>query len=105
MDFLKKLFSSGPATDFGALVKEGALIVDVRTPAEFNSGHNRGSVNIPLDRLKGKVEELRKKGKPVITCCRSGNRSGMAKSMLTAAGLNCYNGGAWDSLQRKLDQS
>jgi rhodanese-related sulfurtransferase len=45
---------------------------------------------------------LKKKQKTVITCCRSGNRSGMAKSMLDAAGITCYNGGAWDSLQRKV---
>jgi len=102
MDLFKRLFRSGPATDFSALVKEGALIVDVRTPAEFNSGHIQGSLNIPLDRIRDKIEEIRRKGKPVITCCRSGNRSGMAKSVLEAAGITCYNGGAWDSLQRRI---
>lgn len=40
--------------------------------------------------------------KPVITCCRSGNRSGMAQSVLTAAGIDCYNGGPWNVLESKI---
>jgi phage shock protein E len=43
-------------------------------------------------------------GKPVITVCRSGARSGMGKSILAAAGLEAYNGGPWDSLQNKLNK-
>ena len=100
--FLKKLFSAKPPVDFARLVKEGALIVDVRTPGEFNSGHIKGSINIPLDNIRSKTMELKKKGKTIITCCRSGNRSGMAKSILEGAGISCYNGGAWDSLQNKI---
>lgn len=102
MNFLNKLFSSAPPTDFAALVKEGALIVDVRTPGEFNSGHIKGSINIPLDNIQAKTAELKKKNKTIITCCRSGNRSGMAKSMLDGAGITCLNGGAWDALERKI---
>jgi phage shock protein E len=102
INFLNKLFSSAPAADFANLVKEGAMIVDVRTPGEFNSGHIKGSINIPLDTIQSKTAELKKKGKTIITCCRSGNRSGMAKSMLEGAGITCYNGGAWDDLQNKI---
>ena len=97
INFLNKLFSSAPAADFANLVKEGALIVDVRTPGEFNSGHIKGSINIPLGTIQSKTAELKK-----ITCCRSGNRSGMAKSMLEGAGITCFNGGAWDDLQNKI---
>jgi phage shock protein E len=101
IDLLKNLFHV-KQTDFKALVHEGAVIVDVRTQGEFKSGHIRGSRNIPLDSIKNKLPELKKLGKPVITVCRSGSRSSMAKSILTTGGLIAYNGGAWDSLDRKL---
>jgi phage shock protein E len=99
---LKKLFGAAPSTDFRQLVTDGALIVDVRTPAEFQSGHIKKSVNIPLGEIKSKVNDLKKKNIPIITCCRSGNRSGMAKSILEASGIECYNGGAWNSLNSKI---
>ncbi len=99
-NFFKKIF--GTPTDFKALVQQGALIIDVRTPAEFKSGHLKASQNIPLDSIKTKAAELKKKGKTIITVCRSGSRSAMAKSMLKAAGLEVINGGAWDSLEQKL---
>ena len=102
MGFFSNLFSSKPAVDFSELVRNGALIVDVRTPGEFAQGHIKGAVNIPLDSIRSRVAELKAKNKPVITCCRSGARSGSAKTILTEAGVECYNGGAWDSLQRNL---
>lgn len=102
MGFFSNLFSSKPAVDFSELVKNGAIIVDVRTPGEFAQGHVKGSLNIPLDSIRNRVSELKSKNKPVITCCRSGARSGSAKSILTDAGIECYNGGPWDSLQSQL---
>ncbi|MFT3747433.1 MAG: rhodanese-like domain-containing protein [Agriterribacter sp.] len=98
---IKKLFGGGSAVDYKALLSRGAVIVDVRTAAEFRSGHIKGAINIPLDEVKSRAAELKKKDKPVITCCRSGNRSGIAKSMLALAGVECYNGGAWQTLNYK----
>lgn len=100
LGFIKKLF--GPGTDFKSLVKNGAIIVDVRTSGEFNAGHIKGSINIPVDSIKSKISDLKKKGKPVITVCRSGARSGMAKGILSNSGIETYNGGPWNSLQGKL---
>lgn len=100
MGLLSKLF--GPKTDYKALVADGALIVDVRTVAEYRSGHIEGSRNIPLDQIASKVKELKKSGKPVITVCRSGARSGMARTTLERAGITAYNGGPWNSLLRKI---
>jgi len=100
LGFLKKLM--GQSTDFKALVSEGATIIDVRTPAEFQGGHIKGSVNIPLDKIKTKVAELKSKGKPIITVCRSGSRSAMAKGILQSAGIDAYNGGPWNSLKAKI---
>ncbi len=101
INLINKLFNR-KTSDFALLVKEGAIVVDVRTPGEFNSGHIKGSRNIPLDIIKNKITELKKLQKPVITVCRSGARSGMAKSILTASGLVAYNGGAWSELERKI---
>jgi rhodanese-related sulfurtransferase len=98
--FIQKLF--GPATDYKMLLEKGALIVDVRSPAEYQNGHIKGSVNIPVDQIKSKVEQLKAKNQPVITCCRSGARSGMAKSILKASGIEVYNGGPWNTLHQKL---
>lgn len=98
--FLKKLF--GPGADFKSLMEKGAIIVDVRTPAEYQAGHIPGSRNIPLDQIKAQTAELKKTGKPVITCCRSGARSGMAKSQLESAGVEVYNGGPWNSLIKQI---
>ncbi len=102
LDFLKNLFGGGPSADFGQLVRDGAKIIDVRTPGEYQSGHIPGSINIPLNELPGKLQQL-DKSKPVITCCASGMRSGSAKSLLVANGFrDVHNGGGWTSLQQKI---
>lgn len=90
------------SVDLKEIVKIGGLIIDVRSPQEYAGGHLKGSINIPLDRIAGQVGELKKKNVPIITCCQSGTRSGMAKSMLKSAGIEAYNGGSWDSLRRKI---
>jgi rhodanese-related sulfurtransferase len=102
LNIFKNMFTAAPSTDYAELVKNGAIIVDVRTNGEFQGGHIKGSINIPLDIINSKIEELKKKNKIVITCCRSGNRSGMAKSVLERNGIECYNGGAWNILEKKI---
>jgi rhodanese-related sulfurtransferase len=100
---LKKILGiGGPAVNFKELVANGAVVVDVRTPAEFKSGHVKGAINIPVDSIRSKVPELKKKGKPVITCCRSGARSRMAAGILKQNGIEAYNGGPWQVLQSKI---
>jgi len=94
----KNLFGiGGPKVDLREKINEGATIVDVRTPDEFRSGHVAGSINIPLDRIQDQMKKI-SKDKPVITCCRSGARSGMAADMLKAQGYEVYNGGPWPSV-------
>jgi rhodanese-related sulfurtransferase len=100
MSILKKLFG-GTSVDFKTLVKEGAMIIDVRSPAEFNGGHVKGAVNIPLQAIQSSFNKI-PKNKVIITCCASGMRSGSAKSLLKAAGYNVHNGGGWMSLKSKL---
>ena len=98
--FLKKLF--GPGTDFKALKENGAIIIDVRTPQEFDHGHIQGSKNIPLDKIQREIKTIKNYNKPIITVCKSGARSGMAKSILKAAGVEVYNGGPWNVLVGKI---
>lgn len=84
------------------LLDKGALIVDVRTPAEYRGGHITKSVNIPLNLIPNKVNELKRKNKPVVVCCRSGARSGMAANQLRQAGIEVENGGPWNSVQAMM---
>ncbi|MGL1889675.1 MAG: rhodanese-like domain-containing protein [Reichenbachiella sp.] len=83
-------------------IKNGAMIVDVRSRGEFQGGHVDGAVNIPLDTIGGKISELKSKGKPVVFCCASGMRSGSATSQAKSEGLEAYNGGGWMSLNGLL---
>lgn len=82
------------------MIQEGATIVDVRTPSEFQGGNVAGSINIPVQELEVRLEEVKKIGKPLVLCCASGNRSGMAERFLKAHGVNCENGGGWLDVNR-----
>ncbi|MFN8358044.1 MAG: rhodanese-like domain-containing protein [Spirosomataceae bacterium] len=78
------------------LVKEQqGTIVDVRTPEEFRGGHVAGSINIPLQEISQRLNEIKTLKAPLVLCCASGNRSGMATQILSSQGIECYNGGSW----------
>jgi rhodanese-related sulfurtransferase len=98
--FFKKIF--GPGTDYKLLVQNGAVIIDVRSPQEFDNGHIKGSKNIPVNIIQREVNSIKKIGKPIITVCQSGARSGMAKGILKSAGIEVYNGGSWFGLRSKI---
>ncbi len=72
-----------------------ASIIDVRSPEEFAGGHVANSINIPLQEIPGRLEELKLMKAPLILCCASGNRSGQAQRFLAQSGLDCINGGSW----------
>ncbi len=75
-------------------IDKNASIVDVRTPEEFAEQHYPGAVNIPLGELANRVDEFKSMPKPIIAYCRSGNRSGMAVSILKQQGISeVMNGG------------
>ena len=100
---LKWIFGFGPSVNYAELVKEGAIILDVRSKGEFAGGHIKGSINISVDTLKSNLAKLKNKNNPIITCCASGMRSASAKSILLANGYTkVYNGGGWSSLNNKL---
>jgi len=70
-------------------------IVDVRTYGEFMGGNVAGSINIPLNEIPERIEELKALKAPLILCCASGGRSGQAHHFLSQYGIECYNGGSW----------
>ncbi|TRX15915.1 rhodanese-like domain-containing protein [Flavobacterium franklandianum] len=70
-------------------------IVDVRTYGEFSGGNVAGSINIPLNEIPARMEELKALKAPLILCCASGGRSGQAQNYLSQNGIECYNGGSW----------
>jgi phage shock protein E len=80
------------------LRKNGAIFVDVRSAGEFANGNAPGTINIPLQELGSRLGEL-PKSTPVVLCCASGTRSGMAKLMLKKKGYrNVHNVGTWSKL-------
>lgn len=104
MGLFNMLFGKGTsAADLKELYHKGALIVDVRTPAEFQQGHIKNSINIPLQNIQQNIQQLKQKNKPIIAVCLSGGRSSSATGILKNAGIEAYNGGAWTFLQNIIN--
>jgi phage shock protein E len=96
-----RLASAGRKGDMAKeKIKQGATVIDVRTPGEYASGHYEGATNIPVQELQGRLGELGDKQKPVVVYCASGMRSASAATLLTAAGFtDVVNAGALGNLK------
>ncbi len=82
--------------DLEKIIKENeGTIVDVRSYGEFMGGNVANSINIPLNEIPDRIEEIRDLKSPLILCCASGNRSGQAQRFLSQQGIESYNGGSW----------
>jgi len=82
--------------DIENLIKENqGTIVDVRSYGEFQGGNVVNSINIPLNEIPERIEEIKRLKTPLILCCASGNRSVQAQHFLTQYNIECYNGGSW----------
>jgi rhodanese-related sulfurtransferase len=102
LNSILSIFGLGKKVDYKELLHNGGVIVDVRSKGEYNSGHIKGSINIPLDQLSSNLKKF-KKDQAIITCCASGMRSGAAKSLLKSKGFeHTVNGGSWYSLNAKI---
>ena len=77
------------------IIEKQGTIVDVRTPEEFMGGNVAGSINIPLQEIGQRMLEVKNLKSPLVLCCASGNRSGMATQILSQEGIECCNGGSW----------
>ena len=78
------------AADAADLLMHNALLVDVREPFEWNTGHAPSARHIPLGQLPRYLSDL-PKDRRIILVCRSGNRSAQATAILTAAGIDASN--------------
>ena len=85
------------------LQKEGAMIIDVRSPQEYKEGHIDGSISIPEYKIKKEIENMiPDKNKSIVVYCSSGGRSKKAQKLLKKLGYNhvynLYNGltNYWD---------
>lgn len=95
----RRLRAGAARRQLPALLAQGAVIVDVRTPAEFKTGSSRGSINIPLAQLEEKAAKL-DRSKPVVVCCATGARSASAVTLLKRQGFaTVVNAGAWKNTE------
>ena len=93
----------GKSESVKKFMEKGAVIIDVRSAGEFQTGHIKGSKNIPLNIISSKINDIKKLNRPVIACCASGMRSAQATSILKSNGIDAMNGGGWSSLQSKVN--
>ena len=101
----KNLFGQQDNSQLKEVLADNAFLVDVRTPSEFASGSVKGAVNIPLDKVSGQLPKFKNK-KHIVVFCRSGNRSGEAKSILEKNGFNnVVNGGTWNNVQKVITEN
>ncbi|SDR10977.1 Rhodanese-related sulfurtransferase [Chryseobacterium soldanellicola] len=85
------------------LIKNGAVILDVRTEKEYETGHIAGSQNISLGTIRERYVELDPE-KTYITVCSHGLRSVKVEHILKEKGFKkVYNGGAWSDLQKSFN--
>ncbi len=81
------------------LDKNNYIIVDVRTKEEYDTGHIKDSINIPVDDIESRINEL-DKNKTILVYCRSGRRSTTAYNILKDKGYKSYNLGAYESITK-----
>lgn len=84
-------------------LNKGAVILDVRTQAEWNEGHSEGAKHIVLNTIPEHIEEIKSFEKPVIAVCKSGGRSQSATDFLSQHGVDVINGGPWQNVDKLLN--
>ena len=87
---LAKPYGKVTATEAAELVDNGAILLDVREPHEWQAGHAPKARHIPLAQLPPRLDEL-PANRPIVTVCRSGSRSARAAAMLGEAGREVSN--------------
>jgi len=71
------------------------LIIDVRRPEEFDKGHAKESINIPLQEIENRIDEIKQFSDPVILVCGGGTRHVKAFELLKSKGIKSEKGGSW----------
>ncbi|MCG6145958.1 rhodanese-like domain-containing protein [Leptospira bandrabouensis] len=86
--FVKKIQSKGDKDMVKQWIKDGAIVIDVRTKSEYAEGHFSGAKNIPVDVLPANLNQLKDKQSKIVVYCRSGARSERARQILQASGYS-----------------
>ncbi|MDO5654859.1 MAG: rhodanese-like domain-containing protein [Flavobacteriaceae bacterium] len=84
-------------------MKNFKTILDVRSIGEYAEGRVESSINIPLDQIQERLDEIKSLAQPIVLCCQSGGRSGVATEFLTKEGVNCFNGGGWEQVDQAIE--
>lgn len=100
MSFFGLFGDDKASTTIQEYLKDGAVVIDVRSVDEYNSGHVKGSTNIVLNVIPRKVKDIKDLNKKVIAVCRSGARSGQATDFLKQQGVDVINGGPWQNVAK-----
>ena len=100
--FMMKKSGQISAKDALEKMKNGALVIDVRSPGEFSSGHLAKAINIPLDEIETALpNRVKDKNQVLLLHCASGMRSGMAKTKLIGMGYtNAFNLGSYGRAEK-----
>lgn len=97
MSWLSDIFGGGG--QIRQALQEGGIIIDLRTPYEYDQGHIPHALNIPVDRIRANIGRIRALNKPIILCCGTGDHCYEASTVLREAGITrVFNGGSWQSL-------
>ncbi|GAA4901157.1 rhodanese-like domain-containing protein [Ferrimonas pelagia] len=82
------------------LIEQGAVLIDVRTPPEYQSEHLAGAHNLEYQTITQAINALKlNQDQPIVVYCRSGRRSGIAANSLSALGYRVHNGGGLEELK------
>ena len=82
-------------------LRRGAIVIDIRTAAEFDRGKVRDSINIPIDRININLKRIVQMNKPIIICSDSDSENERVIDVLKASGVTeIYNGGRWTKIWR-----
>ena len=84
-------------------MKNFKTIIDVRDEYEFEDGSVIKSINVPLNEIQEKLEEIKSLPQPIVLCCLSGGRSGVASQFLQQQGIECFNGGGWREVEQGIE--
>ena len=105
MNFISNMLGLSFNTEVvSTMLKEGAIVVDVRTPGEYQGGHVADSKNLPLDGIEQWADTVKGWDKPIVLCCASGMRSGRATAYLQNKGVKCENGGPWTTVNGLVEK-
>ncbi len=101
MSWLSDIFGGGDR--IRQALRDGAVVIDLRTAYDYDQGHVPRSLNIPMDRIRANIGRIENLNKPVILCCGNGSHCREAAIFLEEAGITrVINGGHWQSVLRKM---